>query len=110
MRLESIAEFPFKGLELELYFAAPTSRVHEGFDQGRERCCVWRELRTDPTDDIHAGLGTPVCVCAQILLVPVELRRGCLLYTSDAADEEDSGDLGGRRIIKKKKRAIVKRV
>src|SRR5664280_3913400 len=28
---------------------------------------------------------------------------GCLLYTSDAADEEDSVDLGGRRIIKKKK-------
>src|SRR5665648_1286111 len=30
-------------------------------------------------------------------------REGCLLYTSDAADEEDSVDLGGRRIIKKKK-------
>ena len=28
----------------------------------------------------------------------------CLLYTSDAADEEDSGGLGGRRITKKKKR------
>src|SRR5674536_407690 len=28
----------------------------------------------------------------------------CLLYTSDAADEEDSVDLGGRRIIKKKKK------
>src|SRR5665648_1279284 len=28
---------------------------------------------------------------------------GCLLYTSDAADEEDSVDLGGRRIIKKNK-------
>src|SRR5664279_6651176 len=27
--------------------------------------------------------------------------RTCLLYTSDAADEEDSVDLGGRRIIKK---------
>src|SRR5674536_405348 len=26
----------------------------------------------------------------------------CLLYTSDAADEEDSVDLGGRRIIKQK--------
>eukprot|EP00658_Telonema_sp_P-2_P062660 TRINITY_DN51343_c0_g1_i1.p2 TRINITY_DN51343_c0_g1~~TRINITY_DN51343_c0_g1_i1.p2 ORF type:complete len:111 (+),score=19.13 TRINITY_DN51343_c0_g1_i1:254-586(+) len=26
----------------------------------------------------------------------------CLLYTSDAADEEDSVDLGGRRILKKK--------
>ena len=30
--------------------------------------------------------------------------RACLLYTSDAADEEDSVDLGGRRIIKKKKK------
>ena len=27
----------------------------------------------------------------------------CLLYTSDAADEEDSGDIGGRRRNKKKK-------
>eukprot|EP00658_Telonema_sp_P-2_P006777 TRINITY_DN12560_c0_g4_i1.p1 TRINITY_DN12560_c0_g4~~TRINITY_DN12560_c0_g4_i1.p1 ORF type:complete len:225 (-),score=43.43 TRINITY_DN12560_c0_g4_i1:66-740(-) len=31
----------------------------------------------------------------------------CLLYTSDAADEEDSVDLGGRRIIKKKKKKGV---
>ena len=29
--------------------------------------------------------------------------HGCLLYTSDAADERSSVDLGGRRIIKKKK-------
>eukprot|EP00656_Telonema_subtile_P042666 TRINITY_DN48436_c0_g1_i1.p1 TRINITY_DN48436_c0_g1~~TRINITY_DN48436_c0_g1_i1.p1 ORF type:complete len:100 (-),score=19.25 TRINITY_DN48436_c0_g1_i1:94-393(-) len=29
--------------------------------------------------------------------------QACLLYTSDAADEEDSVDLGGRRIIEKKK-------
>ena len=28
----------------------------------------------------------------------------CLLYTSDAADERSSVDLGGRRIIKKKKK------
>ena len=27
----------------------------------------------------------------------------CLLYTSDAADERSSVDLGGRRLIKKKK-------
>src|SRR5678815_157575 len=31
------------------------------------------------------------------------LERNCLLYTSDAADERSSVDLGGRRIIKKKK-------
>ena len=30
--------------------------------------------------------------------------KTCLLYTSDAADEEDSVDLGGRRIIKTKKK------
>ena len=29
----------------------------------------------------------------------------CLLYTSDAADERSSVDLGGRRIIKKKNHA-----
>ena len=34
----------------------------------------------------------------------VALYSGCLLYTSDAADERSSVDLGGRRIIKKKKR------
>ena len=28
----------------------------------------------------------------------------CLLYTSDAADQRSSVDLGGRRIIKKKNR------
>ena len=34
--------------------------------------------------------------------VPDAWERACLLYTSDAADERSSVDLGGRRIIKKK--------
>ena len=34
------------------------------------------------------------------------LHNTCLLYTSDAADERSSVDLGGRRIIKKKKRLV----
>ena len=33
-------------------------------------------------------------------------QNSCLLYTSDAADERSSVDLGGRRIIKKKKHDI----
>eukprot|EP00656_Telonema_subtile_P031365 TRINITY_DN34334_c0_g1_i2.p1 TRINITY_DN34334_c0_g1~~TRINITY_DN34334_c0_g1_i2.p1 ORF type:complete len:144 (-),score=26.71 TRINITY_DN34334_c0_g1_i2:60-491(-) len=37
-----------------------------------------------------------------------EFIRICLLYTSDAADEEDSVDLGGRRIIKKKKKTEIR--
>ena len=32
----------------------------------------------------------------------------CLLYTSDAADERSSVDLGGRRIIKKNKQDGVR--
>ena len=34
----------------------------------------------------------------------IKKYRGCLLYTSDAADEQRGVDLGGRRIFKKKKR------
>ena len=37
------------------------------------------------------------------------LARRCLLYTSDAADERSSVDLGGRRIIKKKKKTQYRR-
>ena len=37
------------------------------------------------------------------------LAKDCLLYTSDAADEEDSVDLGGRSILKKKNKNIKKK-
>ena len=46
-------------------------------------------------------------VGAMLLPIPLEdaiaQSINCLLYTSDAADEEDSVDLGVRRIIQKKK-------
>ena len=44
----------------------------------------------------HAALG------ADEAHVDAVQGRDCLLYTSDAADERSSVDLGGRRIIKKK--------
>ena len=37
-----------------------------------------------------------------------DITQPCLLYTSDAADERSSVDLGGRRIIKKKKTSTNK--
>ena len=45
------------------------------------------------------------CTMGKILWIPKLLtwEKTCLLYTSDAADERSSVDLGGRRIIKKKK-------
>ena len=42
----------------------------------------------------------PVAECFDVALAVAGI---CLLYTSDAADERSSVDLGGRRIIKKKK-------
>src|SRR5678815_6180462 len=39
-----------------------------------------------------------------VQLENVTTIKTCLLYTSDAADERSSVDLGGRRIIKKKKK------
>ena len=39
----------------------------------------------------------------RVLVIPPEKAYGCLLYTSDAADERSSVDLGGRRTLKKKK-------
>src|SRR5678815_6053313 len=39
----------------------------------------------------------------KVIVDPKSLPYICLLYTSDAADERSSVDLGGRRIIKKKK-------
>ena len=51
-----------------------------------------------------------VTALLQLAAAPAEcLSRSiynvCLLYTSDAADERSSVDLGGRRIIKTKKKS-----
>ena len=79
-------------------------------------------VRSRGLGDVYKRQGQ-VCIhqCAAVAVPPVErqqaalsgakLRRAffqqlvdcCLLYTSDAADERSSVDLGGRRIIKKKK-------
>ena len=43
-----------------------------------------------------------VKVIGEVVARTAENVNPCLLYTSDAADERSSVDLGGRRIIKKK--------
>ena len=45
----------------------------------------------------------------KLIRVSRQLLQDCLLYTSDAADEEDSVDLGGCRILKKKKKKNKKK-
>ena len=57
-------------------------------------------MRQPPTNQAHAQI-TNIRGGAN---VPPRMSFSvCLLYTSDAADERSSVDLGGRRIIKKKK-------
>src|SRR5664280_3840536 len=53
-----------------------------------------------------AGRGELIAVIGRNGIGKSTLLRTCLLYTSDAADEEDSVDLGGRRIMKKKKEKV----
>ena len=49
------------------------------------------------------GLAVP----GQLIEIDMEAHKACLLYTSDAADDLLCVDLGGRRIIKKKKKTII---
>ena len=63
--------------------------IRDSFGAGHRRRGLG--AKSDPT----AGVG---------IVAPANASRkcaGCLLYTSDAADERSSVDLGGRRIIKK---------
>ena len=50
--------------------------------------------------------GASGCTAQTLVVVSEDITpptaNACLLYTSDAADERSSVDLGGRRIIKKK--------
>src|SRR5665648_663558 len=58
-----------------------------------------------PVNDAPAN-GIPFMGVTGTLMILIGAVLLCLLYTSDAADEEDSVDLGGRRIIKKKKKIL----
>ena len=62
----------------------------------------------DSTDLNQNAMSTYEMIQAEGIEKGAELKerefiKNCLLYTSDAADERSSVDLGGRRIIKKKK-------
>mgnify|MGYP003381672403 CR=1 FL=1 len=65
--------------------------------------CI-RDRHIAVLDHVFLALGAHLArlLGAVFALAGDEVVEGCLLYTSDAADERSSVDLGGRRIIKKK--------
>ena len=67
-------------------------RDSSGIDVGLQASGSWR---------VGPGLEAALSWPSAESLVP-----SCLLYTSDAADERSSVDLGGRRIIKKKNPSV----
>ena len=70
-------------------------RDRRGAAPGIERDPAWAPDGTRIAFAASRGAGFDIFVAS--------VKDGCLLYTSDAADERSSVDLGGRRIIKKKK-------
>ena len=68
--------------------------VYKRQRQGRRQHIAEEQQAANAEDDAtHGGL--------DLQRIPGRVQV-CLLYTSDAADERSSVDLGGRRIIKKK--------
>ena len=59
-------------------------------------------LEVPVRDEAVPQAAQPVLAVAEFVIRDVTVDHACLLYTSDAADERSSVDLGGRRIIKKK--------
>eukprot|EP00658_Telonema_sp_P-2_P073983 TRINITY_DN63140_c0_g1_i1.p1 TRINITY_DN63140_c0_g1~~TRINITY_DN63140_c0_g1_i1.p1 ORF type:complete len:170 (-),score=45.65 TRINITY_DN63140_c0_g1_i1:79-588(-) len=105
-----------KALRVVLRDTIPTGDASRNSDLCR--WVGWLQLKADCTEAIEASGVTGDDLQGDFGRLDVVMRLGvdnaedaewvfhCLLYTSDAADEEDSVDLGGRRIIKKKKEEV----
>src|SRR5665648_508678 len=95
------------GVAMDKAMAVPAQTRHLGFG---DVAAVWDVLdRLDVIGVIDSVVGARrsdagASVGTYLVLAALNRVVACLLYTSDAADEEDSVDLGGRRIIKKKKK------
>eukprot|EP00658_Telonema_sp_P-2_P081214 TRINITY_DN8272_c0_g1_i4.p1 TRINITY_DN8272_c0_g1~~TRINITY_DN8272_c0_g1_i4.p1 ORF type:complete len:110 (+),score=20.34 TRINITY_DN8272_c0_g1_i4:91-420(+) len=98
-----IRDRSYNGVSRSYIYSIPEAirHVHASLTTARNEM-VTCDQKTRPAAPNRAAVRpsspSPLNQCVFTRFLP------CLLYTSDAADEEDSVDLGGRRIIKKKKK------
>src|SRR5664279_2987068 len=94
---------------------APARGVQEGptplLDEGQLEATMrrWKDIQAAFVDEPQQAVQDADALVAELMQglaqvfsaerqrLEAQWSRGCLLYTSDAADEEDSVDLGGRR-------------
>ena len=69
--------------------------------------CIRDSTHTAGAHHVADPKGDHAISVGKLMRQSVSRCTGCLLYTSDAADERSSVDLGGRRIIKKKNRRRI---
>ena len=97
-KLATVDAKDWKAVEVEIARARQRFGIEEKaplfscYEAGRDGFWIHRELEKRSIRNIVVDPSS------------IEVSRSCLLYTSDAADERSSVDLGGRRIIKKKKK------
>src|SRR5678815_1004321 len=92
-RKEVAQRYDFKGAKASIEFDQKDSKLVLVADDDFKLNALWEIVQTRlvrrnvPTKNLTRGTVTPAA------------NSTCLLYTSDAADERSSVDLGGRRII-----------
>src|SRR5665648_1095486 len=100
--LREMEQSDFRALSLMLQDEDVMTAYEKTFSD--EEVQVWLDKQLKNYRDNGFGLWAVVLKETQEMIGQCGLtiqEYNCLLYTSDAADEEDSVDLGGRRIIKK---------
>ena len=72
--------------------------------------CIRDRRKVYAHAELRIAVGDVDCVLDRVAVAHQRsMGKRCLLYTSDAADERSSVDLGGRRIIKKKTYMLYQR-
>ena len=90
-------------------FAGPGTRTRQSFDRSlNELSGILQAMGNDVVQALNQALLVWQTDDLDLAREVVSSDyRICLLYTSDAADERSSVDLGGRRIIKNKKTGCI---